>query len=620
MGGSNLLALVICRIGDASDARFCQNALNQRRGTVVQSATQAKVDCHAGAVTSDFATGITYHKPAMADPQNTALTPFYYRDNFLQLCDTVEAQYGDLLQGSELSMLQRFRTLEFKAQCLYIRLVSRVGPWFRESKLAYPELGTLGPLLDQLLEQGMALTPRTLVPLELGKLYTRDELQKAFADCLPNRRCTDKGSLLAAIDALSLDATASLQRLAAFEPGRVVAPAGTDTVQLLQLLFFGNRRQSLTDFVLSDLGVSRYYPYPLDRDHRLFPQRQALEEYLQCAALSDRWYELRQNPQLQVEELAALAADMLALSINYPSSEGRWHRLCNDVARNLERHGELDTALQLYRCSRRHPARERRARILERRENWAACAALCDQILATPWCEDEREAARRILPRVQRKLDGSRLPRARDAFSRADLLLPVGSGPVELQAAAHLQTNWQAVHYVENKLMNALFGLAFWEQIFAPVPGAFHNPYQSVPADMYDPEFSARRGAEMDTRLQQLRQHDLPSLLGEAYRAYAPFQCRWVDWRRIDANLVDTAARIIPRAHLLAIWERMLFDPGENRRGFPDLIALGEATGDYCLVEIKAPGDALQDSQKRWLRYFATRDIPAQVAWVTWDE
>jgi hypothetical protein len=62
----------------------------------------------------------------------------------------------------------------------------------------------------------------------------------------------------------------------------------------------------------------------------------------------------------------------------------------------------------------------------------------------------------------------------------------------------------------------------------------------------------------------------------------------------------------------------MLFDPGENRRGFPDLIALGERAGDYCLIEVKGPGDALQGSQKRWLRFFDRQGIPAQVARVVW--
>ena len=79
-------------------------------------------------------------------------------------------------------------------------------------------------------------------------------------------------------------------------------------------------------------------------------------------------------------------------------------------------------------------------------------------------------------------------------------------------------------------------------------------------------------------------------------------------------------ARVIPATHLVATWERMLFDPGENRRGFPDLIALGETPGSYRLIEVKAPGDALQESQKRWLRFFVAHGIPASVARVAWRD
>jgi hypothetical protein len=64
----------------------------------------------------------------MAESDNAALAPFYYRDNYLRLCDTVEAQYGDILSNAEHAMLQTFRRLDFNAQCLYVRLVSRTGP------------------------------------------------------------------------------------------------------------------------------------------------------------------------------------------------------------------------------------------------------------------------------------------------------------------------------------------------------------------------------------------------------------------------------------------------------------------------------------------------------------
>ncbi len=95
---------------------------------------------------------------------------------------------------------------------------------------------------------------------------------------------------------------------------------------------------------------------------------------------------------------------------------------------------------------------------------------------------------------------------------------------------------------------------------------------------------------------------------------------RWVNWRNLDEDLVARATRLIPADHLLAIWQRMLFDPRENRSGFPDLIALGEKPGQYQLIEVKGPGDSLQDSQRRWLRFFQQQGIPATVAWVSWRD
>ena len=551
-------------------------------------------------------------------PAGTELLPHYYRDNFKALCDTVEAQYGDLLTASEQAFLQAFHSLPFAAQCLYVRLVSRLGPWFRESKLFYPELGSIPDALDSLLASGMAEQAEALYVEELGGLYTVPELRQAFGSLLGDAVARTKADLLQAIEALALADDEIMRLLQAVDSERIIAPCGLAEVALLQLLFFGNRRQSLTEFVLSDLGVARYYPYPLDRKHRLFPHREAVEEYLACAELSDVWYELREGEDAAA--LPQLAVEVLNLEVQFVSSEGRWHRLCNGLARDLERLGELETAASLYECSSRHPARERRLRVLERLQDWPAAVRLAEQVLDEPWCEEERDAAHRVLPRVRRKLGGKPAPRQRDNFPRLDLELTKADLPVEVLAARQLEAQWGQVHYVENALMNALFGLAFWEQIFAPVPGAFHNPFQSVPTDMYSPDFRARRRAALATRMAELRRKGVAPLLRDAYSRYADFQCRWVDWRRLDEALLQVATGVIPDTHLLAVLERMLFDPRENRRGFPDLIALGEDPGEYCLIEVKGPGDALQESQKRWLRFFAQQEIPAMVDWVSWRE
>ena len=553
----------------------------------------------------------------IAPSSNNELNPYYYRDNFLRLCDTVEAQYEDVLGEEEQALLQRFRALAFDAQCLYVRMVSRVGPWFRVSRLAYPELGDLGPAMAALDEGGLLFLGEQLTTDELGRLYTRAELQQVFTPHLGEPRFRDKAALLAAVDDLPLDDSTITAMLCDLDGDDIVAPWGGDQVLLLQLLFFGNRRQSLTEFVLSDLGVANYFPYKLDRQQRLFANREALDEYLVCATLSDCWYELRDTGDAQ--GMQELALELLSRQVDFESTKSRWHRLCNGLARDLERQGELLTAHALYAASESHPARERRARILERDQQWREAAALCEEMLLAPWCERESEAARRILQRARRKLGGKPAPRARDHFSELPMSVAREDGPVELLVAHALSGDWQSVHYVENRLFKTLFGLAFWEQIFAPLPGVFHHAYQTRPSDMFEPAFRQRRSELLDSRMEELRRCDLRRELSAAYSRYQGYLCTWVDWRYIDLALVQHTLAVVPPEHLLAIWQRMLFDPLENRSGFPDLIALGTRQGEYSLIEVKGPGDALQDGQKRWLRFFRQQGIPASVAWVSWS-
>ena len=538
------------------------------------------------------------------------LPPHYYRDNFLQLLDSVDGLYRDILDADELEFLSCYRNLPFDAQCLYVRLVSRVGPWFREARLDYPELDELEAPLTALLDAGFMVQADYLSTEDIGRLCTRNELATMFSlgPC-------SKSVLL---EQISEREPESLPLLLAYDSQRVVAPAHADIVLLMQLLFFGNRHQGMTDFVLSDLGVARYFPYRLDRTHRLFPGRHELEEYLFCAERSDQWQLLREEGD--TASMLELANDLMAEPPRYPTTERRWFRLCNSLARQLEREKQPGKALELYSVSQIHPARERKARLLESAGELQEALRLCRVIEQSPWCEDERDAALRIAPRVLRKLDGTKVSRPRNCFAESELQLPQSDLCVELQVAEALSTEWQAVHYVENHFMNALFGLFFWEQIFAPISGAFNNRFQSAPADMYERSFYARRREQIEARLDEIQTLDLAEELLRCWHQYHDYQCRWINWKYLDKALVAAAGAVIPGEHLAAIWRRMLFDPGENRRGFPDLLALGAEPGEYQMIEVKGPGDALQDSQKRWLRFFQREEIPASVLWVNWTD
>lgn len=564
---------------------------------------------------------------AMTSITPANLSPYYYRDNFLRLCESVEGQYGDLLSESEQHFLQTIRQVPFEAQCLYVRLVSRSANWFRESQLNYQELGDTAGALDDLLEAGLLACATQLSLEDAAKLFTVAELRAGFASHIhaagqasgqAHSRTLRKSDLLNLLETLALPATEVARALQSCDPGRWVTPVSQAHVALLQLLFFGNRYQSLTDFILQDIGVVTYYPYALSRERRLFPNRAALDEHILCLALMDEYYaRLQADDSAGLLELAALA---LQQRLAHASSMKRWSALCNRLGRELERRQAPTLALALYEQSHRHPARERRARILEQQGEHAAALQLCQDMLAAPWCEAEVDNATRIAARLQRKLGAAAVKRPVDTFDELRLQLAPCALSVESLVAHHLGPDWHCVRVVENRLMNTLFALAFWEQIFAPLPGAFSHPYQSIPHDMYSADFYTSRKAMLEQRIDELATGDLTAILVSAYHQYHNYQCRWLHPRAVDAQLVADACTAIPAQDLIAIWRRMLFDPKENRRGLPDLLALGTRAGDYCMIEVKAPGDRLQDHQKRWLRFFQRQGIPAQVAWVEWRD
>lgn len=557
-------------------------------------------------------------REARVAPRAT-LPPLYYLHNVETLWQVVHARYGDLLLPEELAQMRCFEALPQSARCLFVRLALRRGPVFRVSRLHYAEIGDIDSAAALLIDSGLASHCTALDIDTLGKLFTRAEIRHCHEAAPGDLATLNKPALLAAVADLDDSDAARARRLCHVLDEALIRVNGGDTVKLLQLLFFGNSRQSLVDVVLSDLGVASYWPYALSRTQRVFTSRAAVDAYQQADALVERhvqWQETR-----DAEVLLALAADALELASPAEAVTRRIHRLRNRIARDCERANLPDTALQLYAHSQQHPARERRLRVLEAQGAAQEALAFAKRILASPWCEDEQAAVSTIRQRLARRIYGTRAARRRDRFMVREVRLPRDAGRVERLAAQALQAEgWLSVRHVENALFNGLFGLAFWDQLFAAVPGAFHHPFQDGPADMLRRDFQLHRRAALERRLQQLAACDLEAELLRSCARCAGYQCRWIDWRVITPTLVQQALRCIPFRHLVAVWRRLLFDPRENRRGQPDLVLLGDVAGEYQLWEVKGPGDALQPHQRRWLNYLCEVGAPAGVLKVVWDD
>ena len=101
-------------------------------------------------------------------------------------------------------------------------------------------------------------------------------------------------------------------------------------------------------------------------------------------------------------------------------------------------------------------------------------------------------------------------------------------------------------------MMNAVFGLAFRDQIFAAVPGAFVNPYQGAPLDMYSRDFYSRRSESIEARLDGLSA-GFEKLLLKVYDEKFGISNRWINGRFLDRSLLADALHTIPWQHYLHI-------------------------------------------------------------------
>ena len=550
----------------------------------------------------------------------------YYVDNFEIVLATVRERYEDVLSGAELSFLGGWSTLSLAARRLYVRLVSRKGPCLRRDRVAYSEIPDLDAALAELAHAGFADDAPGAAAVELLPLLRCDELRALARDLgAATAPAARKPELLAAlageVDAATLDR--ELRRRV-----DVVRPRRQDAVLAFRLLFFGNLRQDWTEFVLRDLGVVRYEPYELRAELRLFPTRAAVDDVLTLQACRDEVRGLLAAGELD----AALGAGRAVLARRaawHPSARRHRDRVCLKLGRALERlaHGETGDeaarlygeALAFYEAAEAPPARERRARILARLGRCDDALALCAEIAAAARDETEARFAPRFAERVRRPRGEAVAPRRRRR-PVAELALARRDGrAVEELALAAVAAAGGHGFFAENWLWKSLFGLAFWDVIYAPVEGAFQHPFQLGPLDLHTPDFRKARAVLVERRLAELRAQARPGpRLLAVYEAKHGTANPLVAWHEELRPRLALALERLTGEHLARVCDRLSRDVGRYRRGFPDLFVARDAAPGFELLEVKAPGDQLRPEQAAWIDYLNAHGLPASILRLSW--
>lgn len=569
----------------------------------------------------------------------------YYLVNFRELIEFVSDAYSDLLVEKEAAFASEFAQCSESAQRLYVRLLCRSKSLFRTDKLKYPEIADLDKTIDELLgsgfmqvdplldiEEALSLVTKPeianwlqqqdgveLAKNELTKLKRVDLEQKVF-DWYESSYESSSSDSSDASDSSSLSEVIVVPVSESPCTGsQILQPCREDVFQIYKLCFFGNLYQDMTDFVLRDLGLARYENYRIDRETRAIRDRTHLHAHLQYYHAVDEAAELE---ELTVAEAQRLN-DLLP-STEDPTLQRRADRFRNRLARDLERCEEQEAALEMFALSNRPPARERRARILAATGRAEEALCLCREVVTTPVDEEEKQIVSGFASRLAKKT-GAPWEHVKPYKPPQDTIyLPDSGESVELQARDFFSTEGQCF-YTENVLFDAVFGLAFWEQIFMPVAGAgvFFNPFQRAPADFYDADFAKTRQAAIDRQFRDLSNPgELESQVLERFTSKAGLQNPMVSWRYLDETLLQLALQRIPLIDWLAVFQRLFSDTRVTRNGLPDLILFPDNDDEvsYKLIEIKGPGDVLQKNQQRWMSFFDSQEIAHQVCHVRWSE
>ncbi|APF01623.1 nuclease [Pseudomonas putida] len=533
--------------------------------------------------------------------------------NFRQVVLWVEQRYQDLLDDQELAFIRAFSQLQAPAQALMVRMVMRKGELFRSDRLDYAEIGDTALALQPLQALGWVREPEQLELEQLFALLRKDELARCFARQLSRPRAA-KHELLAQLKPLELRA----RPLAEWFPDsevRILQWCLQPLCDRVRLLFFGNLYQDWSDFVLADLGLLRYEQVPFSSDSRALQRRDELDLAMALHQCAER---LEQGG-----DPVSILATLQGLHSENPWLARRHARLQFALGQQCERQGDWDLAMAVYAQCDHAQARIRQVRVLERSEQWPQAHALALQLAAAPANALEVQALERMLPRLARKLGGPPQRRQRVApLELIELELPREHAALGVEEAVrqHLALEGGQAHYVENTLFNSLFGLLCWEAIFAPVPGAFFNPFQAAPQDLHDSDFQQRRSALFQRCLGRLDDGSHHQAILDCYKGKQGLQSPFVFWSMLSEDLLQQALACLPAAQLKQCFLRLLQDIRSNRAGMPDLIQFWPEQGLYRMVEVKGPGDRLQDNQLRWLEFCRQHGLPVAVCHVRWSE
>ncbi|WP_411827710.1 exonuclease domain-containing protein [Luteolibacter sp. AS25] len=516
----------------------------------------------------------------MARNQVTLKT-FYYLDHFLEMIEFVERHYEWILGELDRNYIADFKNLGREAQCLKVRMVNRKGSVFRLNLLKYAEITDLSLQAGLLEEKGFLRRAGQNDFRRLLESLTSKELAGMLR--VSDRRTTPLSGLK---KSELLDLCEKVCEFHEIPDGESFVVLQREPIlSFLIFLYFGKRRDGLQAFTLRDLGIVKTRSGQKKFEVR-FKDRVSADCAFFYSNIAD---EISRAPN---DRLSKFVSGI----VNWPVGKGLKNRALRDNELNrlgakLERAGLYTEALQVYRDSQSHPARERICRIEYTRGQKDLVKENLEKIFEDPLSDEEllfavdfheRKFGTRKYGKLTEMLKEAPVIRVDEAFRDS----------AERAALANIRESGVEAYFTENDLWRTLFGVLFWEEISN---SDTQNEFDIRPTQLLDGSFYERQRVGIEQKFELLRVGRADTHVMEVFKLHFGTANGVFHWDRKREEVLLAFLRNADAESVIIILRRVVKDFRRNLKGYPDLMVVEDRRIRF--VEIKGEGDQIRRHQ-----------------------
>lgn len=541
------------------------------------------------------------------------LPQYYYHTHFTDMLRIVKTRYERCLDQDSAAFIKDFEALPVHAQYAYVRIAGRKGRVFQIDKLSYPEINNLSGQFIRLRDAGFvtSISPEDIT--DYLDVLTKPDLLALMRQnlCASAFKASWKKPLL--IDAAATHIHPEILTSHAAQAGRVIVQGRSTPLRYLLYLYFGRIEDGLQPFTLRDLGLVKAPDFKDSYGPRFENADEAHAAYFYACALNDFTYGDDTDVAKLIDSTESWPAPLCAVSL-----AGR-DKLLGKLGGLSERLGDITTALSLYNLSETPQCNERTVRLRYARnehDDRAWVKTRLEGMIEDPATDDEHHFASDF---YARKFDKKRTSRVTDILRGSDVIKidEAYRHEAELAAARHFAAKGYDVHRTENAPWKMLFGLLFWQELYASETSVLHNSFERLPANLKSGTFYDDNHAAIEAKLAGLKDKTKTHLqiLKTAARYHGTPNGIFM-WRSRTLDKVKALLEAANTDALAQILRLMTKDWRNMKDGFPDLMR--QRDGALSFVEIKAEGDVIRRNQLTRISQLNAAGFETSIARVDW--